>query len=168
MKKNMLIGFIVGSFSVIFTILILSCFHKINVSKIIKDRKAISLVSGDVLKVSSGKGVAIIEFIYYGTNSEDSSRFRWQYRTRVGDETTGNGLVFEKYEKKEIAPNRYLMIDRGGRTKININEIKLEWSYASSEQCWLYYNASNLSVEIMTNKEPRTPINSIGDVNLWK
>lgn len=108
----------------------------------------VELKLGEMLLVESSQGQALIFFTEFGDQTEESI-YRWRYRAKgEKKETFGEGKVFEKYERAEKSPDKYILRDVGSQVTVHAGAIQLEWSYGmEGSSGWLYYNSKELKVK---------------------
>ena len=88
-----------------------------------------------MLLIEGPAGTAIIEFTDFG---EQSATYRWRARTRSGLQGRGSGTLAERYARAGNNPTR--MTDLGSDRLVSAGFLALEWSYASVESAWLYFD----------------------------
>jgi hypothetical protein len=101
--------------------------------------------------ITSQEGKAAIDFTSFG-DSDDNSYYRWRYRSYSEDaEKSGEGKVFEKYNKIKN-DDGYLLEDIGSELTVRAGPINLQWSYGSPSSGWFYYNSAKLKIKILDDK----------------
>jgi len=82
----------------------------------VQQRNSVSLSDEEMLVVTSEDGIAFVDFLSFAPTGEEESKYRWRYLdTRTGEEQSGEGVVFEKYDKVRTGPNTYRVKDAGGQ-----------------------------------------------------
>ena len=117
-----------------------------------EERKALSAGLNQVVRVSNRNGaIALIQFIQFGpTNAVYNWRFRPTSNSLV---TTGAGVVFENYDRRVDASGSVTLIHRGSPDDLIVKagDYRLDWSYSSDTNGWLYYNPLREKVEVVTS-----------------
>lgn len=134
-----------------------SCIFKVDPS----GRRAIKLDSDEMLFLSSGRGKALIDFIKFG-DQDGESTYRWRFKPSTDEaETSGTGKVYEKYEKILTNSESWILIDMivrdiGSELIVHAGGFQVEWSYASKDFGWLYYDPNEITVEILPDADFKT------------
>ncbi len=98
--------------------------------------------------LADSTGVACVTFycpptIEYGVSAtSDLVEYRYRYRANNGTETSGNGLLYEKY-KPVVDGDNTGVVDDGGKLTVLAGHFQVEWSQADANQGWLYYAPEN-------------------------
>ena len=98
--------------------------------------------------LADSSGVACVTFhcpptIEYGVSAtSDLVEYRYRYRANNGTETSGNGLLYEKY-KPVVDGDNAGVVDDGGKLTVLAGHFKVEWSQGDANQGWLYYAPEN-------------------------
>ena len=111
-------------------------------------RRGVMLSLGEMLLVQTKHGTALIDFTNYGKDGT-TSFYRWRFKSLSGNETQGTGSVYENYERSQLAPNQYMVHDKGGHLHVVAGGVSLEWSYGSTNEGWLYYNKYRTKTQVM-------------------
>jgi len=99
-----------------------------------------------MLILASSKAIAAVDF----TDSV-SVGVAYRYRCLVletDEEVKGAAKVFEKYEHKQVGPDRYAVQDAGGQYQIVAGPIEVQWSWWKPGGCWLYYRPEEISMHL--------------------
>lgn len=67
--------------------------------------------------------------------TSDVVEYRYRYYSTDGTETSGQGLLYEKYKRDQN--DESLVVDVGGRLNVRTGHFQLEWSQGDAEQGWL-------------------------------
>jgi hypothetical protein len=117
-----------------------------------QDHKPKSLLvnSNQVVRVVDANGaIAIIQFTQFGTTN---ANYRWRCRSDSGGfVNTGEGVVFENYERKKNAYGVDQLIQCGSSSDLYVKagDVQLEWSKGGGTCGWLYYYPAKEKVEIL-------------------
>lgn len=98
--------------------------------------------------IADGSGVACVTFhcpptVVYGvTGTSDLVEYRFRYRANDGTETSGHGLLYEKY-KSVVDGADTVVVDEGGKLTVLAGHFQLNWSQGDANMGWLYYAPEN-------------------------
>lgn len=115
----------------------------------------------EVLFIRSDKGEAWLDFTELG-NARGT--YQWTYYDRESlAETSGGGVVVERYEAYKIGPVDFLR-DQGSQVNIEAGGITCEWSYCSNTSGWviIYGNIQTSKVLSKRSRETRGAVPLIG------
>lgn len=115
-----------------------------------EDRKSLSVGLNQVIRVSNTNGaLALIQFTQFGTTN---AAYRWRFHPSSNSPiTTGAGVVFENYDKRADASGSTALIHLGSPDdlKVKAGNFRLEWSFGSLTNGWLYYNPLREKIDIL-------------------
>ena len=100
---------------------------------------------GKMLYAVSSQGVALIDFTAFGVAGygANSAHYRWRFRSNVGGlETSGAGVVYEKYEKIAEGPQKGYLKDAGSHLALEVGPLSITWSHGGSGAAWIYFPAN--------------------------
>ncbi len=114
------------------------------------DRKSLSVTTNDVVVLQAAAGgVAVIQFTSF---SSDTAFYRWRHRRAKAQPTTsGKGQVRESYDRKRSADGGYEVTPKADHdTTVRAGDLRVEWSYGSLTNGWLYYHPSRLTIQVLS------------------
>lgn len=112
-------------------------------------RKSLSVTTNDVVVVKSASGgVAVVQFTEFGP---DRASYRWRYRSAKSQLiTNGEGRVRESYDRKPKPDGGYVVTPKTDHENtVRAGEIRMEWSYGSVTNGWLYYHPNRATMKVL-------------------
>jgi hypothetical protein len=114
-------------------------------------QKALKVNKGQMAVLDFANGTALIDFSSFG---DQEAEYRWRYREKAsGIETTGNGRVFEKYEKMLWSS---FFKKPAGQLFIYAGQVRVEWSWGGTDSAWLYYQSDRTKTEVLNDNDFQT------------
>ena len=122
------------------------------------NRESLNLKIDQMIMVATDQGQALIDFIEHGTKDPEA-KYRWRYKPSHGEETSGTGIVYEKYapmgkDSPGAVNGKFIgrhVTDIGSKLFVEAGPIKLKWSYAGPGSGWLYFNPEEMTVELFSD-----------------
>jgi hypothetical protein len=97
---------------------------------------------GQMVVLADQKGVALLRFIF----GPEEAAYQWRYRPYNSDtEQVGTGRVYENYALTPLIGGSQV-VDLGSVLSIEIADMRVNWSSASSSSGWIYYKSLGLAV----------------------
>jgi hypothetical protein len=106
--------------------------------------------SDQALVIVTDAGVAAVQF---QEPIEKGMTFRFRIRPADGgEEKTGDGKVFEKYERIPATNpgDTTRVVDRAGQLNIVVGDISLRWSFGSRDFGWVYFSPETEHVFVIS------------------
>ena len=107
---------------------------------------------GAMLVLVNSEGVAAVTFT---KQIAEGVKYQYRYLPKEGEEKSGEGEVFEKYERVSIPnkPHDKRVIDKGGKLHIEAGSLKVTWSLGSPKSGYIYYFPEEVCVQIAEAKD---------------
>lgn len=130
-----------------------------------QERKTLSLTTNDFVRIQTASGAtAVVQFTSFGPNT---AFYRWRYRAPQSQTIqTGVGRVVESYDRKLKPNGKHEVIPKADHeTTVRAGPLKVEWSYGSTTNGWLYNLPSRAKVEVLRSDVFRS---SLGGAALFR
>lgn len=101
--------------------------------------------------LSDENGTACVTFrsppsiVHDVSATSDVVEYQYRFRANDGTESSGEGLVYEKY--KRVDGSARSVVDDGGQLKVLAGHFQVEWSKGGLKQGWLYYKPESLCMQ---------------------
>jgi hypothetical protein len=114
--------------------------------------ESIRVQQGQLLILANDDGAAVIKLTF----GEGEASYQWRYlRTGSVSEQTGEGIVYENYARTPTADGN-LIVDLGSELFIEIEDLRVEWSFSGNTSGWIYYIPGTLEVQVLSERDFET------------
>jgi hypothetical protein len=101
---------------------------------------------GDLLVIKGPSGLAVVALKHAGTCR---GTYEWRYRMQNGQETSGNGEVYEKYAYKPSDSGTNVGVDIGGKLLVMAGPYEVAWSCGGETFGWVYGRPGEADVYLL-------------------
>ena len=110
----------------------------------------------------AGDQIVTIQFTRFGTND---ATYKWTLEDRhISKKMTGEGRVFELFQRSLQSDGTVKLTEKGSRTKIEVGASEFHWSYGGVDHGWFYYD-SNKSKVFRIEGPKVSPVNPPAQTN---
>jgi hypothetical protein len=100
------------------------------------------VIQGQMIILKTNEGVAAVKFSFY----YEGAGYEWRFVDRHSRvETSGSGILYERYARTKMPSGYYEVIDIGSKVDIIAGKIKFTWSYSNSQSGWIYIDDENIN-----------------------